>query len=189
VRRYRCGGGRSCGCAASGPGRPRGDHSGGGGRYRHRYIVAQQRGDPRRNLLSGRQPDGADVRQRQTGALSVLRGSRHSASQLRQADRCHKPEGNFEAAIDQGACRSQWRARSANPLRRSGARPGAGAELRRRPALAFNRYRRQPCLHAGAARGRRSCRRGVRLSYAVAARQGGRGPDRTRRRRRRADQP
>ena len=37
------------------------------------------------------------------------------------------------------------------PLRRCGARAGAGAELRRRAALAFDRHHRQPRLHAGAA--------------------------------------
>ena len=38
------------------------------------------------------------------------------------------------------------------PVWRCRARTGAGAELRRRPALAFHRHHRQPRLHAGAAR-------------------------------------
>ncbi len=37
----------------------------------------------------GGKPDGADVRQRQEGALCLLPGSRHPAPQLRQADRRH----------------------------------------------------------------------------------------------------
>ena len=60
----------------------------------------------------------------------------------------------------------------ANALGRCRARAGAGAELRRRAAVAFHRHHRQPRLHAGAARRRRGCRRGVRLPHAAAARQG-----------------
>ena len=51
------------------------DHAGSGRRHRHRDLVAQQRGDPRRHLLSGRKPDGADVRQRQARALSTIAAS------------------------------------------------------------------------------------------------------------------
>ncbi len=49
------------------------------------------------------------------------------------------------------------------------ARAGAGAELRRGAAVAFHRHHRQPRLHAGAARRRRRCRRGLCLSYAAVA--------------------
>jgi len=44
--------------------------------------------------LPRRQPDGANVRQRQARPLPILRRSRHSASQLRQADRRDDTEGN-----------------------------------------------------------------------------------------------
>ena len=111
-------------------------------------------------------------------ALCLLPRPRHPASQLRQADRRDHASGDREAAIDQGPRRSQRRARPADALRRCRPRAGAGAELRRRPALALDRHHRQPRLHAGAARRRRGGRRGLRLPYAAAARQGGRGPDR-----------
>ena len=58
---------------------------------------------------------------------------------------------------------------------RSGARAGAGAELRRGAVVAVHRHHRQPRLHAGAAGRRRRRRRGLRLSYAAAARPGSAG--------------
>ena len=51
------------------------------------YLLAQQRGDPRRHLLPRRQPEGADLRQRQARALPLLPRARRPAPQLRQADR------------------------------------------------------------------------------------------------------
>ena len=117
-------------------------------------------------------PDGADVRRRQARAVRLLPRSRHPASQLRQADRCDNAIRDGKAAIDQGACRSQWRARHGSAERRGRARAGAGAELRRGAAVAFHRHCRQPCLHAGAARRCGSRRRRLCLSRAAAARQG-----------------
>ena len=48
-------------------------------------IVAQQRGDPRRHLLPGRQPDGTVLRRRTQGAVHLLRQEGRAARELRQA--------------------------------------------------------------------------------------------------------
>ena len=164
------------------------DRAGSGRGHRHRHLLAQQRGDPRRHLLQGRQPDGADVRQRQTCALRLLREPWHPAQELRQADRRHhartKPRScNRSAHMPRpmacSTCRC-FRATTARALE-------PALQLRRGAALALDRHHRQPCLHAGAARRRGSRRCGVRLSHAAAARQGRRRKDRARDRRRDAD--
>ena len=120
-------------------------------------------------------------------ALSLLRRARHPLQELRQADRRDHAGGDRKAAGDPRPCRGQRRRRHADAVRRRGARAGAGAELRRRAALALHRDHRQPRLHAVAARRGRSRRRGVRVSHAADPRQGERRPDRARDRRRRAD--
>ena len=85
----------------AGAGRPRGDRPRGRRRHRHRDLLAQQRGDPRRHLLPRRQPDGADLRQRQA-ARSTPTAREHGVphAQLRQADRRDDAEGRREAAVD-----------------------------------------------------------------------------------------
>src|SRR6478752_4920100 len=91
-----CGGrcDRPCGRPPAGARRARSDRAGRGRGHRHRDLLAQQRGDPCRDLLPGRELDGADVRRRQGGALSLLRRARRSLPQLRQADRRDHAEAN-----------------------------------------------------------------------------------------------
>ena len=76
---------------------------------RHRDLVAQQRGDPRRHLLSRRQPDGAALRRRPAHALRLLRRARRAAPQLRQADRRDHATRRASGSRDQGARRGQRR--------------------------------------------------------------------------------
>jgi L-2-hydroxyglutarate oxidase LhgO len=127
-----------------------------------------------------RKPDGADVRQRQARALSLLRdhgiphrncGKLIVATTPTETEKLQSIRAHAEA---NGVLDMQL------ADRRGRARAGAGAELRRGPALALHRHHRQPRLHAGAARRCRGSRRGLRLSHAAAARQGGGRPDRTR---------
>ncbi len=99
----------------------RGHRSRCGGSDRNGNVIAQQRSDSRRHLLSRRQSDGADVRQRPTRTLRVLPRVRHSSPQLRQADRRDNRAGRREAAIHQGTCRGQWCRRHADAGRRRSA--------------------------------------------------------------------
>ncbi len=69
LRRDRGRRGRARGGAGAGARRARGDRARGGRGDRHRDLVAQQRGDPRRHLLPGRQPDGAVLRRRAPAPL------------------------------------------------------------------------------------------------------------------------
>ena len=75
----------------------------GGGGHRHRNLLAQQRGDPRRHLLPRRQPDGALLRRRPARAVRLLPRARRAAPQLRQADRRDLRRGGRQAGRHQGA--------------------------------------------------------------------------------------
>ena len=59
-------------------------------RHRLRRLGAQQRGHPRRHLLSHRQPEGAAVRRRPRAALRLLRRSWRDRAQGRQAGGRHR---------------------------------------------------------------------------------------------------
>ena len=50
--------------------------------HRRAHLLAQQRGDPCRALLSRGQPQGAVLRRRQPAALRLLRRARHTAKRI-----------------------------------------------------------------------------------------------------------
>ena len=98
--------GLACARAAA-HGRPRGDRRGSRERYRHRHVLAQQRGHPRRPLLSDRLEARPALRARAADALRFLRLPRRAAPQMRQARRRHQ-----RRARSRGSKRSSSRRRS-----------------------------------------------------------------------------
>ncbi|CAA9268822.1 MAG: Aminobutyraldehyde dehydrogenase, partial [uncultured Acetobacteraceae bacterium] len=188
--RLRGGGGRRRrlgGRARPGARRTRGAGTGRGGGDRHRDLLAQFRGDPRRHLLPRREPDGARLRRRQAHALRVLPGSRCALRPLRQADRGHQRGRGGQARSHPRTRRRQWGAGLGVAAAGGGAGHGAGAVLHRGPPLAFHRHHRQPRLHAFPPGRRRERRRGLRLPQPGGIRAGQRRRHRDHGGRRRAD--
>jgi hypothetical protein len=89
------------------------------GRDRERADGADERRDPRGDLLRAGLAEGAALRRGRPGALRLLRGARDRGAPGRQADRRHLREGTAPPG----------RARAPRPRQRS---PGAAADRRRR---------------------------------------------------------
>ena len=126
----------------------------GGRGHRHRHLVAQLRGHPRRHLLPGRQPEGAVLRRGQATALRVSASERGIAAQpAGQADRrlrrgrgAGAGHGIRAKAAENGVTDLEFlpgdEARAMEPA----LRVAGGA------ALAEHRHHRQPRADAGASR-------------------------------------
>ena len=154
-RRRRRAGGR----ARAGAGRPRDDGAGAARADRLGDVLAQQRGDPRRHLLSAGQPARDAVRARQGAALRLLRREQRGARALRQAAGGDQREPAAQARRHQGDRGQERRHRPGAARRQRGPGAGAGGRLRRRAAVALHRHHRQPRLHAGAGGPHRGQRR------------------------------
>ena len=154
---------------------------------RHRDQLAQQRGDPRRHLLSDRIAQGAHLRRRQAEAVCVLRRARNPASPLRQADRGGErgAEGDARGHPRQGG--GERRGRPGMAGAGGGEHARARGVLHRGPALALHRDHRQPRSDAGVPGRRRGPRRDARVSCARRARPDHGRRHRARGGRRRAD--
>ncbi len=128
--------------------------------HRRAHLLAQQRGDPCRALLSQGQSQGAVLRRGQPAALRLLRRARHRRQAHRQAGgggatraRPRRSAGLMAKAAANGVGDLEWLER------RSGARARARSFLRCRVSFAFDRHHRQPRADAGLSGRCGECRR------------------------------
>ena len=135
--------------------------------HRHRDVVAQQRGHPRRALLSDRLHARAITASARGGCSTSI--APRTACRIANAASSSSPPtthevGRIEAVLKQAQTQ---RGRGRRPDRRRGGQAArAGACLPRRHALAGDRHHRQSRLHARAARRSRRPWRRHRLQHA-----------------------
>ena len=136
-------------------------------RHRQRRVLAQQRSDPWRTLLSDRYAARAALRARPAHALRILRLARrrriaNAASSLSRPTRPNSPRS-----------RPSWRKREINGVEgtemiggNAARAHGGGTVLHRRAVVAGNRHHRQPRLYARAVGRARRPRRHDRVRNA-----------------------
>ena len=154
---------------------PRGAGARGRRYHRQRDQLAQQRGHPRRHLLSAGEPQGPPLRRRQSAALPLLHRPRRGPRADRQADRGRPPKRARAAPRPRAHRCRERRRRSRDPGRRQRPRARARARLRGGAALALHRHHRFARPDAVVAGRSRIQRRGDRLPEPI-ARRPGRGP-------------